>query len=103
MNKEVINCLTWYVNSISIIMQYDWSGDYFERETRRVRNIFINEIKMYIDFNNITKDEAIELRFRKWSDESDLYLIPLYLLPITCSTYRYCTSLNNKWRNYLRW
>lgn len=33
------------------------------------------------DPNNLTDDEAQELGFGKWSDDSDLRLIPVYLVP----------------------
>lgn len=44
---------------------------------------FINEIEKHIDFDHITKDEALELGFVRWDEsDPDLYLIPLYLFPI---------------------
>lgn len=43
---------------------------------------FLHELRKHIDFSKLTKEEAVALRFRKWDDESNLYLTPLYLLPI---------------------
>lgn len=34
-----------------------------------------------VDPNDLTREEMENLGFRKWSEESDLMLIPLYLLP----------------------
>ncbi|ADJ55475.1 hypothetical protein Lw1_gp176 [Escherichia phage Lw1] len=34
-----------------------------------------------VDPNDLTREEMENLGFRKWSSESDLMLIPLYLLP----------------------
>lgn len=43
----------------------------------------MNELKKHIDWKTLTREEAIELRFGRWSDETpNLYLIPLWLLPI---------------------
>lgn len=40
-------------------------------------------LKDEIDFNNLSKKEAVELRFCKWSKEDpSLYLIPIWLLPV---------------------
>ena len=44
--------------------------------------MFLKELEKYIDWNNLTIQEATELRFMKWRNNSDLYLLPLYILPI---------------------
>ena len=83
MKKELQNCFTWYANKIAETVQYEsWSDAFCREEIKKSTNAFLEELKKYIDWNNITKEEAKELRFGKWDDESNLYLIPLYLLPI---------------------
>lgn len=84
MKPEIINCLTWYANKVAETVQYtNWSDEFCREEIKRATDRFVNELKKYINFNNLTEGEAQELRFGKWSDdEPDLYLIPLYLLPI---------------------
>lgn len=84
MKPEITNCLTWYANQIAETVQYtNWSDKFCREEIKRATDRFVNELKKYIDFNNLTEEEAQELRFGKWSDdEPDLYLVPLYLLPI---------------------
>lgn len=84
MKPEITNCLTWYANKVAETVQYtNWSDEFCREEIKRATDRFVNELKKYIDFNNLTEEEAQELRFGKWSDdEPDLYLIPLYLLPI---------------------
>lgn len=84
MKPEITNCLTWYANKVAETVQYtNWSDEFCREEIKRATDRFVNELKKYIKFNNLTEGEAQELRFGKWSDdEPDLYLVPLYLLPI---------------------
>lgn len=43
----------------------------------------LDELKKYVDWDNLTREEARELRFMQWDEElPDLYLLPLYILPI---------------------
>lgn len=82
MKPEIINCLTWFANTVSQTVHYDnWSDELARREVADTYNKFINEVKKHIDFNDLTVKEALTLRFGKWDEESGLYLIPLYLLP----------------------
>lgn len=84
MKAELINCFTWYANRISETTTYtNWPDALAREEVMKASKKFLNALKNYIDFENLTEREARELRFQKWSeDEPDLYLIPLYLLPI---------------------
>lgn len=83
MKQEIINCLTWYANKVSETTQYkSWSDEFCRKEIEESTGKFLNELKKLIDFSNLTREEAVELRFGKWEENSDLYLIPLYLLPI---------------------
>ena len=81
MKQELINCFTWYVNRVAETVEYEaWSDGFCRDENRRTHEQFTDELRKYIDLSKLTREEAIELRFMKWDDESDLYLIPLYLL-----------------------
>ena len=83
MKQEIINCLTWYANRVAETVEYNsWSDEFCRGEIREANQIFVNELQKHIDFSKLTREEAIELRFGKWDDETDLYLIPLYLLPV---------------------
>lgn len=83
MKQEIINCLTWYANKVAETVAYDsWSNEYCRGKIREANIMFVNELHKDIDFSKLTRKEAIELRFGKWDDETDLYLIPLYLLPL---------------------
>ena len=83
MKKEIVNCLTWYANKVAEIVQYHWSDEYCRKEIEEAHDKFVNEMKKHIDFSNLTREEAKELRFMRWDEElPDLYLIPLWLLPV---------------------
>ena len=84
MKPEIMNLLTWYANKVAETVQYtNWSDEFCREETKKATDRFLDELKKYIDFDNLTEEEAQELRFGKWSDdEPDLYLVPLYLLPV---------------------
>lgn len=84
MKIEIQNCLSWYANKIAETTQYNsWSNEYCRKEVQKSTDKMLAEIRKHIDWDNITIEEARELRFRRWSEEQpDLYLIPLWLLPI---------------------
>lgn len=81
MKTEIINCFVKYANRIAQPIHYTYWSDIFCREEIRSSTIdFLSELRKHIDFSNLTKKEASELGFGLWDD--NLYLIPLYLLPI---------------------
>lgn len=64
MKKEISNCLAWYANMMAKITQYEsWSDEFCRKEARENTDKFLEEIKKYIDWNNLTKKEAKELQF----------------------------------------
>lgn len=84
MKREIQNCVTWLTNKVSETIIYDnWSNDFKNEENKKNFKRFYDEIKKYIDFNNLTIDEAMELRFGKWSEDMpNLWLFPLWIVPI---------------------
>ena len=84
MKKEIVNCLTWYANKVSETVQYaSWSDEFCRTKIKESTDKMLEELKKHIDWEHLSKEEAVELRFGKWDeDQPDLYLIPLYLLPI---------------------
>lgn len=81
---KILNGFTWYASEAAMTVQYEkWSDGFCRKEIKRSTDKFLDYIKDYINFKHITKEEALLLGFRKWSEEHpNLYLIPLYLLPI---------------------
>lgn len=83
MKEEIRNCFTWYANRISETVQYtSWSDEFCRKEVKEATDEFLKELEKCIDWNNLTIQEAAELRFVRWSESSGLYLLPLYILPI---------------------
>lgn len=80
MKDEIKNCLTWLINKLSENYVYNWEMD---KTNRGQFEKFYEELRKFIDFTKITKEQAKELRFGKWSEEiPDLYLFPLWLVPV---------------------
>lgn len=83
MRPELQNCLTWLANAVAEPVLHTKSPDYLDKDIRQSWEVFCNSIKSkdYIDWKNITLQEARELRFCRWDEESDLWLIPIWLYP----------------------
>ena len=96
MKIEIQNCLTWLVNEVAKAVVYNWDNEYKATENKESFNIFYEELKKHIDFTKITQAEATELRFGKWDTESNLYLFPLYLVPIIPEGLEVTTISGNK-------
>ncbi len=70
MKQEIINCLTWYVNEIAETTAYkSWSDEYCRERVKKSTDKMLDKIKKYIDWDNLTEHECIELRFGKWTDK----------------------------------
>ena len=83
MNQEIIKLFTFYANRVAKTTHYkEWSDEYCRSEVRAATADLLAGLRRKIDFSHITREEAIMLRFGKWDEDGDLYLIPLYLLPI---------------------
>ena len=78
MKREVLNHLTWIVNQLS--KEPVWGkpiGKNYETWDQ-----FYKSLKTHLDITKLTREEAVELRFGKWDENSDLYLFPLWLVPL---------------------
>ena len=73
MKQEIINCLTWYANKVSETVQYTtWSDEFCRKNIKGNTETFINELKKYIDFNNLSDEECKELRFGRFMDNDEI-------------------------------
>lgn len=78
MKKEILNHLTWVVNQLA--EEPVWgkcvqkNSDTWDR--------FYKSLKNHLDVTKLTREEAVELRFGKWDEDSDLYLFPLWMVPL---------------------
>lgn len=83
MKPQIMHLLTWYANQIEMAYEYYHEPNDIYEEIKIARKRFLEALKDEIDFNSLSKQEAIELRFCKWSEEDpNLYLIPIWLLPV---------------------
>lgn len=83
MKQDIINCLIKYATHVAETVQYkNWSDEFCRKEIQTATMDFLSTIRKHIDFSKLTREEAYSLGFGRWSAENDLYLIPLYLLPI---------------------
>lgn len=99
MKKEIQNCLTWLVNRVSETNEYNWENDFKVSENKKSFNIFYEELKKHIDFTKITVEEAKELRFQRWDEEHpELWLFPLYLVPIIPEGLEVTSISGNKYK-----
>lgn len=85
MNDKFLNYSTWVINKLSQSYLYNNWDDGFSR--LELKNTFKEFYKMLasgnvIDLNTLTKEDALELGFKKLNDKSDLYLMPLYIIPL---------------------
>lgn len=99
MKKEIQNCLTWLVNRVSETNEYNWENDFKVSENKKSFNTFYEELKKHIDFTKITVEEAKELRFQRWDEEHpELWLFPLYLVPIIPEGLEVTSISGNKYK-----
>lgn len=78
---KVSNILGWYASLVSQTVRYEcWSDEWCRKEIKRYNDSMLEELRPLIDWYHLSINEASVLGFHKW--DGDLYLIPLYLLPI---------------------
>jgi hypothetical protein len=77
--QNVTNIMTYVLNRMACSIAYDsWSNEFCRKENKDALDRAIEEIRK-IDFTQITEKEAEILGFRKFDEESYLYLIPLWI------------------------
>ena len=87
MKKELINHFTWLVNKLSELNTYNWSAEYKQKQLQEFFETFYKSLCKkenisLIDLSEMSVETARELRFTKWSNDSNLYLIPLWFKPL---------------------
>lgn len=66
MKPQIMSLLTWYANRIEMAYEYYHEPNTIYEEIKIARKRFLEALKDEIDFNDLSKKEAIELRFCKW-------------------------------------
>lgn len=87
MKKELINHFTWLINKLSELNTYNWSAEYKQKQLQEFfetfyKSLYKKENISLIDLSEMSVETARELRFKKWSNDSNLYLIPLWFKPL---------------------
>ena len=78
MKKEIVNHLTWLANHLS--QELIWGRP--RQNNSETWDQFYKSLKNHLDITKLTREEAVELRFCPWEEESDLYLFPLWIVPL---------------------
>lgn len=81
MKKEIIEILTYMANTIGEIDAYSetWSAEYCKKYAMERHQTAIDALKKHLDWDNLTEQDCKELRFMRWSEDSKMYCIPIWL------------------------
>lgn len=87
MNKVIFHAFAWLVNGLSECNTYDWGAEYKEKELKDKFDKFYKFLQEkenieILDLNKLTIEQAKELGFQRWDEESDIWLFPLWFLPL---------------------
>lgn len=87
MKKELVNHFTWLANKLSELNTYNWGANFKEEELKKTFDTFYKSLqkksnKPLIDISKMTIETAKEMGFCKWDENSDLYLFPLWFMPL---------------------
>lgn len=88
MKQNLIQHFTWLANSLSMGYMYkEWDDTTVRKDMKEAYDKFYQSLQLennkdLINFEKLTQDEAKELGFGKWNEETNLYLLPLYLVPL---------------------
>lgn len=101
MEKALVNHFTWLVNRLSELNTYNWGANFKEKELINAFDTFYKSLqkesnKPLIDISKMTIETAKEMGFCKWNENSDLYLFPLWFMPLIPIGTEVTTILGNK-------
>ena len=79
----------------AMVFSYNWKGDYALEEARNIpEKIKSKKGFKTINPNDLTETELKELGFKKWSEDTDMRLIPLWLFSFLTDEFMAC-SIDN--------
>ena len=84
MANKIGDYFIWYANKVAETVQYtDWTDKFCREQLKEATDKLLRTLSDHINWYELTKKEAVELGFFNYGEKpSDIYLIPLYLLPI---------------------
>lgn len=71
-----------YTNAMAHCVHDDWDAERYKKESNKFYTQFCDSLRDRINFNNMTKEAMLALRFKEYHEYNDLMLIPLYLLSV---------------------
>lgn len=85
--EKAKSCRRIALTSWGEVNQYDWSPEFCKEEIKGKADGFLDRHSEYeINLNNLSESDLDELEFGKWSEESNLRLIPIWLKPFCKNT-----------------
>lgn len=73
MKEEIFDCLAWLANRVSESTTYDsWSDSFCRKDVKDAMNVFLNELKKHIDWDNLTDEDCNAMRFGRWQNKEDV-------------------------------
>lgn len=73
MKQDIIECFTWLANRVSESTTYDsWSDSFCRKDVKDAMNVFLNELKKHIDWDNLTDEDCDAMRFGRWQKNEDV-------------------------------
>lgn len=81
-NKEQVNrCFRWLASAVT----YDYCHETIAETTKSNANKFYESLSNSIDWDELTREDLVELGFMTWSSEEDeyeLWLFPVWAYPL---------------------
>lgn len=83
MKQSIVNRLTWLANRMAEGYTYkNWTDEFARQDAGKAFEALYKELPKHIKLDKLTRKEMQELQFGRWDDESELMLVPLWLVPL---------------------
>ncbi len=81
MKQEILHTLGYLANALAetVVYKDSWDAKFCKEEMERAYHKANEALKEYLDWDNLTEQDCKDLRFMKWSDETNIRLIPIWL------------------------
>ncbi len=94
--EKAKTCRKVALRSWAEVNQYSWDAEFSYKQIKESSERFMIDNPEYkVDIRNLSESDMDDLDFGKWSDDSDLRLIPLWLKPF-CKSIEVISIMGNK-------